>query len=213
MQHERSNRKERGRGGRYRETWGYDRDTERDRDSRDSRWQDREPLTNYRDSDENRERERFAPVRAQETISGGGASRRGYEGRYDSGEEGGSVSGYSTSGSSSEDAGYGYGMSSGGGPSESFADQPRQREGVYQGKGPRGYRRSDERIREDVCEALTFHPYVDASEIEVTVNEGDVILTGSVLNRQMKYLAEECADVPGTGEIINHLRVQFRGNH
>lgn len=41
--------------------------------------------------------------------------------------------------------------------------------GPHAGRGPKGYQRSDERIREDVCDRLTEHPAIDASEIEVEV--------------------------------------------
>ena len=37
----------------------------------------------------------------------------------------------------------------------------------YAGRGPRGYRRSDDRIGEDVCDRLTDDPALDASGIEV----------------------------------------------
>src|SRR6185503_8363040 len=33
----------------------------------------------------------------------------------------------------------------------------------YAGRGPRGYQRTDERIREDVCDRLTDDPRIDAS--------------------------------------------------
>src|SRR5262245_32238876 len=39
--------------------------------------------------------------------------------------------------------------------------------GPHAGRGPRGYRRSDDRIREDVCDRLCEHGFVDASDIEV----------------------------------------------
>jgi hypothetical protein len=58
--------------------------------------------------------------------------------------------------------------------------------GAYAGRGPRGYRRADERIREDICERLTYHPEIDASEMEVTVSNSEVTLTGTVESRAMK---------------------------
>src|SRR5256885_12501149 len=42
------------------------------------------------------------------------------------------------------------------------------------GRGPKGYRRSDERIREEVMERLTFSPDIDASDVEVEVQDGVV---------------------------------------
>jgi osmotically-inducible protein OsmY len=44
------------------------------------------------------------------------------------------------------------------------------RKGLYAGRGPRGYRRSDERIREDINDRLTDDWYIDASDVEVIVN-------------------------------------------
>src|SRR5262245_20667475 len=62
----------------------------------------------------------------------------------------------------------------------SIAGDPRERCGMHAGKGPRGYRRSDARIYEDVCEALTRDGEVDASDVEVTVEDGQVMLSGTV---------------------------------
>jgi osmotically-inducible protein OsmY len=42
--------------------------------------------------------------------------------------------------------------------------------------GPEGYRRSDERILDDVSERLTRHGHIDARQISVGVTEGEVIL-------------------------------------
>lgn len=78
----------------------------------------------------------------------------------------------------------------------------------YSGKGPKNYARSDERIREDVCECLTYHPNVDASEIDVLVKDGEVTLTGSVVDRGSKRLAEDITeDVRGVRDVHNQLRV------
>lgn len=54
--------------------------------------------------------------------------------------------------------------------------------GGYCGRGPRGYRRSDERIREDVNERLLLDTELDATNIEVEVREGEVTLAGTVGN-------------------------------
>ncbi len=50
--------------------------------------------------------------------------------------------------------------------------------GPYIGWGPAGYQRSDERIREDICERLTLHGQIDARKVEVDVNKGEVTLRG-----------------------------------
>lgn len=76
-------------------------------------------------------------------------------------------------------------------------------------RSPKNYKRSDERIREDICDRLSVSPDVDPSEVEVAVSAGEVTLSGTVANRQMKFVAEDIADdVPGVHEIHNQLRVQ-----
>src|SRR3954466_10239646 len=54
----------------------------------------------------------------------------------------------------------------------------------YRGRGPKNYERSDERIREDVCERLERDDRVDASDLEVTVEGGVVTMAGTVLDRE-----------------------------
>jgi hypothetical protein len=79
----------------------------------------------------------------------------------------------------------------------------------YRGIGPRGYVRSDERIREQVCEALTDHDAVDARDIEVDVQGGEVILTGTVRERAMKRYAELAAEsCGGVKDVHNQLRIR-----
>lgn len=106
---------------------------------------------------------------------------------------------------------YGYGQpsqSSSYGQRTEHAQRTQQR-GRFAGRGPKGYKRSDERIREDVSDALMMHPDIDASEIEVKVNDGEVTLTGTVLEREDKYLAEHlCEGVPGVRDVNNSLRVK-----
>jgi osmotically-inducible protein OsmY len=83
------------------------------------------------------------------------------------------------------------------------------RRGRYAGRGPRGYRRSDERIREDINDNLTDDRYVDASDVEVTVNNGMVTLTGHVDSRDAKRRSEDIAEcVSGVTDVSNQLRVE-----
>lgn len=78
-------------------------------------------------------------------------------------------------------------------------------------RGPKGYRRSDERILEDVCEAMKEHPLLDCRDIEVAVEDGEVILSGTVSERRFKRLAEDvAADVPGVFDVINEIRIRRR---
>lgn len=86
--------------------------------------------------------------------------------------------------------------------------EERRRLDKYRGHGPKGYTRSDERIREDVCDRLTDDAFLDASDIELTVSEGEVTLAGTVSDRQAKRRAEDCADdVLGVRHVQNNLRV------
>jgi osmotically-inducible protein OsmY len=78
----------------------------------------------------------------------------------------------------------------------------------FAGRGPKGYRRSDERIREDVCDRLTEDGRVDATDVEVLVNSGEVTLSGAVTSRGQKRYAEDIVeDVTGVREVHNNLRV------
>lgn len=80
--------------------------------------------------------------------------------------------------------------------------------GPHFGKGPKGYTRSDEKIKEDVQEKLYHDTFVDASDIDVTVSDGEVTLTGTVDNKQTKRRAEDCAEkVTGVKEVSNQLKI------
>lgn len=81
--------------------------------------------------------------------------------------------------------------------------------GGFAGRGPKGYVRTDERIREDVCDRLSWNDEVDATDIVVRVNNGEVTLEGSVETRHMKRLAAHLAeDVPGVTDVHNTVRVK-----
>ncbi|MBI4471311.1 MAG: BON domain-containing protein [Acidobacteria bacterium] len=85
----------------------------------------------------------------------------------------------------------------------------RPMEGPFAGRGPRNYARTDDRIREDIIERLTEHPLIDAYDIEVSVQNGEVTLSGNVDNRQMKRMAEDTAeDVWGVKDVHNSIRVK-----
>lgn len=82
----------------------------------------------------------------------------------------------------------------------------------HAGRGPKGYTRSDERIREDVSDRLTDDWLIDASEIEVAVASGEVTLSGAVDSREAKRRAADCAEsVSGARNVQNNLRVQQPG--
>lgn len=78
----------------------------------------------------------------------------------------------------------------------------------FRGRSPKDYRRSDERIREEVCDRLTDDGSLDPSDISVKVEGGEVTLTGFVATRDDKRRAEEDVErVSGVREVINQLRV------
>src|SRR5262249_49896833 len=81
--------------------------------------------------------------------------------------------------------------------------------GSHRGKGPKGYKRPDDRIHDEVCERLTRHALIDASLMDVQVENGEVTVTGEVLDRRMKHMTEDVIDeVSGVREIHNKLRVR-----
>ncbi len=84
--------------------------------------------------------------------------------------------------------------------------------GQYSGYGPSGYTRPDDRITDDINDRLTWDPRLDATDINVSVNDGIVTLTGSVDSRQDKRIAEDIVDdVSGVWDVNNQLRVRNRG--
>lgn len=79
----------------------------------------------------------------------------------------------------------------------------------YIGRGPRGYQRGDERIREELCDRLTDDPRIDASDVEVQVKGGEISLAGSVRSRDEKRFTEELAErITGVRDVSNHLKVK-----
>ena len=84
-----------------------------------------------------------------------------------------------------------------------------ERRGRFAGRGPKGYRRSDQRLEEEICDRLTADPDIDASEVTVKVKDGEVTLEGCVFDRQTKRGAEDCVEsVSGVRQVHNRLRVE-----
>ncbi len=93
------------------------------------------------------------------------------------------------------------------GASDEGANFPQPRTG-HRGRGPSGYQRQDQRIREDVCDRLTDDEHIDASDIEVTVANGDVTLSGTLRSRNAKRRSEYVAEqVRGVKDVHNLIRV------
>ena len=134
--------------------------------------------------------------------SGGYGSSSGYgSGNY--GASGNYGSGSGASGRSGSSGGYG---SQGG-----FQDRGSENRGGmgwFSGRGPKGYQRSDARINEDVCDRLCDSAEIDASNLEVRVESGQVTLSGTVSDREQKRRAEDLIEqVSGVREVHNNLRV------
>lgn len=158
-------------------------------------------------------------------------SRRGYGGSQSYGDypgRGGSDRDYSQSDRSSRGGhgSYGGGRGYGGRGSEDrgfmeragdevaswFGDEDAERrremDARHRGRGPKNYTRSDDRIREDVSDRLSDDAHIDASEIEVLVESGEVTLSGTVNERFAKRHAEDIAErVSGVKHVQNNLRV------
>lgn len=94
-------------------------------------------------------------------------------------------------------------------PEDDYTLSTDRQNGPHRGRGPEGYRRSDERIREDVCDRLTEHGGIDATGIRVEVADGEVTLEGTVAQRVEKWMAEEVADtVLGVQDVHNRIKVR-----
>jgi len=136
----------------------------------------------------------------EQHYSGAGRhARSGYGGEAGTGQRGydqGMSARYGSGGMGSEYQRHVAGMPSGVG-------------GGMAGKGPKGYKRSDDRIKEFVCDCLTDDPHLDASSLEVQVKDGEVTLTGNVDSREARRHAEDLIEhMSGVKHVQNNLRVQ-----
>ena len=73
-----------------------------------------------------------------------------------------------------------------------------------------GYSRSDDRLREDIGECLTYDSLLDGAEIEV--EEGQVTLRGAVASKSESLRAQDlAAQIYGVKTVRNGLRVRSHG--
>jgi len=85
--------------------------------------------------------------------------------------------------------------------------EPRREPPRYR-TGPKGYTRSDDRLREDISERLMMADSVDSSDVSVSVKDCKVTLEGRVPDRRMKHAIEDLVDnCPGVQDIDNRIRV------
>lgn len=88
-----------------------------------------------------------------------------------------------------------------------------RRTGPHKGKGPKGYTRSDERIKDDINDRLADDSFIDASDIDVTVENCEVVLSGAVDSREEKRRAEDIAErISGVKNVENRLKVRSKDN-
>jgi hypothetical protein len=84
--------------------------------------------------------------------------------------------------------------------------------GAFRGRGPKGYERSDDRLREIICERLTDDPRIDASDVHIEVRDKVAKLTGQVPDRRTKYEIEDVVEHCGVKDIDNQVRVRSKSD-
>jgi len=85
----------------------------------------------------------------------------------------------------------------------------RYEEQVRRGRPPRTYKRSDDRIHDEICEIVARESDLDASQVDVRVENGEVTLTGEVADRRTKRELEDVSErVFGVVDIHNQLHVR-----
>ncbi len=133
----------------------------------------------------------------RESGFGFGGTDRGFRGGGYGGYGGGGYGGYGGYGAG------GYGGYGAGGYRE------RRRGGMQRpmGRAPRGYQRSDERIKEDLCDLL-MSSWIDAENVEIEVRQGEITLSGTVEDRRDKRAIEDMAEhILGVKDVQNRIRV------
>jgi osmotically-inducible protein OsmY len=81
--------------------------------------------------------------------------------------------------------------------------------GPHAGKGPKGWKRSDDHIYEEVCQILEQRGDIDPSEVEIKVSNGEVTMEGTVSDRTSKRRLDEAIDqISGIKDVHNRVRVK-----
>jgi hypothetical protein len=158
-----------------------------------------------------RQEQRSAPFRDPWRAGGDYGGRYGQgrygQGQYGQGQYGEGQYGGEFSGGTPRDDNYGYGDGGRGQRGARYGSSGSQQS--FRGRGPQSYTRSDERIREEVCDLLTDDETLDATSIDVQVANGEITLSGTVRDREGKRCAEDLAEsVSGVRNVQNQLRVQ-----
>jgi BON domain len=78
----------------------------------------------------------------------------------------------------------------------------------YSGKGPRGWKLTDQKMMERVCEVLLHSHEVDPTDIEVFVKDHVVTLKGKIRSKGMRRVAEDLVgSVPGVRDVFSELKI------
>lgn len=136
-----------------------------------------------------------------------GAGVRGYESgeQWGGGNEGAQSGGTEGDFAPSGDTPSGFGASRGWGRLGGWTHGDT---GMQRRQGPKGYKRSDDSIRDDLCEHLMDLGHIDLSDVAIHIHEGCVVLEGTVPERRMKYEIEDiAATTSGVNDVENNLRV------
>lgn len=84
-----------------------------------------------------------------------------------------------------------------------------KQQGPHSGKGPKGYTRTDDKLKDDINERLYHDSHIDASDVDVTVENGEATLTGTVENKMAKRRIEDIIEsIPGVRDVENRLKVK-----
>ena len=82
-------------------------------------------------------------------------------------------------------------------------------QGPHSGKGPKGYTRTDDKLKDEINEKLYHDSHVDASDVDVTVENGEATLTGTVENKMAKRRIEDIVEsIAGVRDVENRLKVK-----
>lgn len=83
----------------------------------------------------------------------------------------------------------------------------------HSGRGPKGWKLSDEKLKDKVSEVL-FHSHdVDPSELEVTVEDNVVYLKGNIQSKGMRRVAEDLVgSIPGVIDVFTQLKIKDTSN-
>jgi hypothetical protein len=83
----------------------------------------------------------------------------------------------------------------------------------FAGRGPKDWKLSDEKLKERVCEVLLHSNEVDATEIEVDVQDRIVNLKGNISSKGMRRVAEDLVgSIPGVEDVFTQLKIQNTSN-